>query len=103
MASSPSPTAGLQSPSPTAGLQTTSSPQLTDPILDEDKPIVSHIVGPDYDDDGNKVQGAAKVTMAMINGTPVTALCGFTWVPSRDPGKHPLCEACKAIAQRQGD
>jgi hypothetical protein len=82
---------------------TTSSPQLTDPILDEDKPIVSHIVGPDYDDAGNKIQGAAKVTQAMINGTPVTALCGFTWVPSRDPGKHPLCEACKAIATRSGD
>lgn len=91
------------SPSPTAGLQTTSSPQLTDPLLDEDKPIVSHIVGPDYDDDGNKIQGAAKVTMAMINGTPVTALCGYVWVPSRDPGKHPVCEACKAIVQRSGD
>lgn len=82
---------------------TTSSPKLGDPELDRDTPIVSHIVGPDYDDHGNKIQGAAKVTMAMINGTPVTALCGYTWVPSRDPDKHPVCEACKAIVQRSGD
>lgn len=80
-----------------------SSPQLTDPLLDEEEPVVSHIVGPDYDDQGNKIQGAAKVTRAMIEGTPVTALCGFTWVPSRDPKKHPVCEACKAIVSRSGD
>ena len=82
---------------------TSSSPLLSDPELEEEEPIVSHIVGPDYDDAGNKIQGAAKVTQAMINGTPVTALCGFTWVPSRDPGKHPLCQRCKAIVERQGD
>jgi len=82
---------------------TSSSPQLSDPLLDQDQPIVTHIVGPDYDDAGNKIQGAAKVTRAMIDGTPVTALCGYTWVPSRDPAKRPLCEACKAIIQRQGD
>lgn len=82
---------------------TSVTPQTSDPELDEEDPIVSHIVGPDYDDNGNKIQGAAKVTEAMINGTPVTALCGFVWVPSRDPGKHPLCERCKAIVQRSGD
>lgn len=82
---------------------TSSSPQLTDPLLEREPPVVSHIVGPDYDDDGNKIQGAAKVTQAMINGTPVTALCGFTWVPSRDPKQHPVCEACKAIVTRSGD
>lgn len=31
---------------------------------------------------------------ARIDGTPVEALCGFVWVPQRDPKKHPLCEAC---------
>ena len=79
------------------------TPQLTDPELEREPPIVSHIVGPDYDDDGNKIQGAAKVTQAMINGTPVTALCGYTWVPSRDPKQHPVCEACKAIVGRRGE
>ena len=43
------------------------------------------------------VTPAAAVTEAMINGTPVTALCGYTWVPSRDPERYPLCERCRAI------
>lgn len=36
-----------------------------------------------------------KITDAMVFGTPVTALCGKTWVPSRDGTKFPLCPQCK--------
>lgn len=38
-----------------------------------------------------------KLTDAMVNGTPVKALCGKVWVPSRDPEKYPLCPTCKEI------
>lgn len=38
-----------------------------------------------------------KLTEAMINGTPVIALCGKVWVPSRDPQKFPVCPECKKI------
>lgn len=34
------------------------------------------------------------LTDAIINGTPVTALCGHTWVPGRDPRKYPVCSKC---------
>lgn len=46
-----------------------------------------------------------KLTDAMINGTPVIALCGKVWVPSRDPEKYPVCPRCKEIWQqmRPGD
>ncbi len=30
-------------------------------------------------------------------GTPVTALCGKVWVPSRDPQRYPVCPTCKEI------
>jgi hypothetical protein len=30
-------------------------------------------------------------------GTPVVALCGKVWVPSRDPQKYPVCPACKEV------
>ena len=40
---------------------------------------------------------AAVVLEARINGTPIEALCGHVWVPSRDPKKLPLCEACKNV------
>jgi len=70
-------------------MQTGSSPQVdTEPTLDDTggDPRHAHIVTP-----------AAAVTEAMINGTPVTALCGYTWVPSRDPQRYPLCQRCRAI------
>jgi len=34
---------------------------------------------------------------AMIEGTPVRALCGKMWVPSRDPERFPVCPECKDI------
>jgi len=40
---------------------------------------------------------AAKVTEARVFGTPLEALCGHVWVPSRDPKQLPLCEDCKSI------
>ncbi len=38
-----------------------------------------------------------KITEAMVMGTPVTALCGKVWVPSRDPSRYPICPTCKEI------
>jgi hypothetical protein len=38
-----------------------------------------------------------KIMEAMVNGTPVRALCGKVWVPSRDPKKFPVCPECKEI------
>jgi hypothetical protein len=33
----------------------------------------------------------------MVMGTPVVALCGKVWVPSRDPQRFPVCPECKEI------
>ena len=38
-----------------------------------------------------------KLMEAMVNGTPVRALCGKLWVPSRDPSRFPVCPVCKDI------
>jgi Protein of unknown function (DUF3039) len=38
-----------------------------------------------------------KLMEAMVNGTPVVALCGKVWVPSRDPSRFPICPECKEI------
>jgi hypothetical protein len=38
-----------------------------------------------------------KIMEAMVNGTPVRALCGKVWVPSRDPQRFPVCPECKEI------
>jgi hypothetical protein len=31
---------------------------------------------------------------ALVNGTPVTALCGHVFVPFRNPDDFPTCPAC---------
>ena len=38
-----------------------------------------------------------KLTEAMVEGSPLQALCGKVWVPSRDPKKYPVCPECKEI------
>ena len=40
-----------------------------------------------------------KLTEAMVMGTPVVALCGKVWVPSRAPDKFPVCPDCKENPQ----
>lgn len=46
-----------------------------------------------------------KLMEGMVNGTPVVALCGKVWVPSRDPQRFPVCPECKEIWEhmREGD
>ena len=38
-----------------------------------------------------------KIVESAVLGTPVIALCGKVWIPSRDPQKFPVCPECKAI------
>ena len=38
-----------------------------------------------------------KLTEALVVGTPVIALCGKVWVPSRDPQRCPVCPECKRL------
>lgn len=69
------------------------SPQ-TDHTTETQEPIVAHIVKTLPGENA-----AAKVLEARINGTPIEALCGHVWVPSRDPKQVPMCEKCKEIYQ----
>lgn len=40
---------------------------------------------------------AEKVVAARVEGTPLEALCGHVWVPSRDPRVLPVCQPCRDI------
>lgn len=65
-----------------------------DPVetTETDEPTAAHIVKTKRGENA-----AAAVLEARIMGTPVEALCGFVWVPSRDPKQLPVCEECKNI------
>jgi hypothetical protein len=71
-------------------------PAETIPQLGEElqtgEPAVAHIVKTEPGE-----TAAAKVLEARIYGTPIEALCGHVWVPSRDPKQLPVCEKCKGI------
>lgn len=64
----------------------------TEEVLQTGEPAAAHIVKTDPGE-----SAAAKVLEARIYGTPLEALCGHVWVPSRDPKQLPMCERCKSI------
>jgi hypothetical protein len=64
----------------------------TEQVPETAEPTSAHIVKTEPGE-----SAAAKVLEARIYGTPLEALCGHVWVPSRDPKQLPLCEACKSI------
>lgn len=44
-----------------------------------------------------------KIMESAVAGTPVVALCGKIWVPSRDPKRFPVCPTCKEIYESVPD
>ena len=72
-------------------------------VLTEDK------VEPVLDDEGDHDRFAhyvkkSAILPSTIEGTPLEALCGKKWIPSRDPQRYPVCPECKEIFnQMKGD
>jgi hypothetical protein len=65
---------------------------ITEEVLETGETSMAHIVKTEPGEDA-----AAKVLEARIYGTPLEALCGHVWIPSRDPKQLPLCDKCKDI------
>lgn len=63
-----------------------------DEEVDTDEPRHAHIVKV-----GPGETATAKILEARVMGTPLEALCGFVWVPSRDPKTLPVCQKCKSV------
>lgn len=61
-------------------------------VLETGEPAMAHIVKTEPGE-----SAATKVLEARIYGTPIEALCGHVWVPSRDPKTLPLCQKCKDV------
>jgi hypothetical protein len=55
----------------------------------------------DLEDENRFAHYAEKVsvTEGYVLGTPVLAVCGKLFIPSRDPKKFPLCPICKKISE----
>ena len=66
------------------------------------------VVEPVLDDGGDHDRFAHyvlrdEILPSSVEGTPVIALCGKVWVPSRDPKKYPVCPECKEIFEGLDD
>ena len=69
---------------PGSGTQTLERPR-PDETDSGDRDRFSHYVAKD------------KIVESAVTGSPVTALCGKKWIPSRDPKKYPVCPTCKEL------
>ncbi len=73
------------------------------PDVDGDHERMARIVLEGMDqEDGEFVPAGPTVVEGVVMGTPVKALCGKIWVPSRDPKRYPVCPTCKEIAEQMG-
>lgn len=59
---------------------------------------------PEGPEDVAHIVDQKKFTLAesYIMGTPVIALCGYEWIPTKDPNKLPICEECKRVFAARG-
>ena len=64
-------------------------------VQEDVRPDLSHGDG-DHDRFAHYVQ-KDKIVESSVMGTPMIALCGKVWVPSRDPKRYPVCPTCKEI------
>ena len=77
---------------------TTPTPQPeTGTLLDQEERTDYRLDEGDHERFAHYVWPKDKLVEAMIEGTPVRALCGKVWVPSRDPKRFPVCPTCKEI------
>lgn len=64
--------------------------QLDEPDT-KDPDEVSHVI--------NQFLSNNSIADAAVFGTEVVALCGYRFIPTRDPQKLPLCQACKTALE----
>ena len=67
-------------------------------IQEDVRPDTSHGDG-DHERFAHYVQ-KDKIVDSSVIGTPLVALCGKVWVPSRDPKRYPVCPTCKEIYEQ---
>lgn len=66
-----------------------------DSVLDE------HVVSTD-DDEGSRYAHWVRSEdweQGYIEGQVITALCGYRWVPSRNPDRLPICPRCRFVRE----
>jgi hypothetical protein len=66
-------------------------------VREDTKPDLSHGGGDGDHDRFKHYVDKRKLVDSMVTGTPIVAICGKVWVPSRNPDRYPVCPACAEI------
>jgi hypothetical protein len=72
---------------------------MTDMLLETPTPLLDDIAH-DPEDCKHLVdqhKNECNVTEARVLGIEMVALCGYKWIPSKDPEPLPMCQACSKI------
>lgn len=68
--------------------------ELDEAVLQQDSSRFTHMVNcPD-----DQPSSAEWVAFARLHNLELTALCGYKWVATSDPIKHPICQECIDVA-----
>lgn len=65
-------------------------------VVTEDRTTLLTNEGGDHERFAHYVNKNA-IVPSSVEGTPLVALCGKKWIPSRDPSRFPVCPECKEI------
>ena len=82
----------------TATLPVTETPTKEDLVTSNEQGKSSHMVYVPEDLE-NGITATAYLLSARINGSEVQALCGYKWVPHRNPQAYPICQKCLELYQ----
>lgn len=73
--------------------------------VDDGKDHKTHIVNPPANthiwEPGMEMKDV--VYIARMNGSELVALCGYRWVPKRNPAKYDTCQECLDIAMSMSE
>ena len=78
----------------------TETDEIVETRLSDDPGECSHIVMVPKGEKDETPQ--AYVMRARVEGFPVTAVCGWTWIPQKDPKPLPVCSRCMEFYQTHG-
>ncbi len=71
-------------------------PDINTDVIVEDRTTPATNDGGDHERFAHYVK-SKEILPSAVEGTPIEALCGKKWVPTRDPTRYPVCPECKEI------
>lgn len=69
-------------------------------LLEDPTPLLDDTDNPeDHKHIVNQWENKMNITEAQVLGVEIVAICGYKWIPYRNPDPLPMCPSCKAIME----